>query len=253
MSETRMAVIDREKYTARTTALRSLADTLFVGDASSCLEAKKAQQEIRLEIKIRKTVLDPFVLIAKKNLDDAKEERAKWIDPLESIDGDLGAKVKEFERIEREFAAAEERRINEERRIKAEADAKIEREAREKQAKIEREAREREIEAARKAGDIKKREADRLAKEAREAEERERARAKQDEVVQAANVVEVKVAPSIPTVAGVPSRRNWKFTITDESRLPREYLMPDMVKIGEFVRRNKKAGEVIPGVTAYED
>jgi hypothetical protein len=69
--------------------------------------------------------------------------------------------------------------------------------------------------------------------------------------VAAANVPQVEVKPNIPTVAGVPSRRNWKFRILDENKIPRQYLMPNEVSIGYFVRETKKAGEVIPGIEAY--
>ena len=40
-------------------------------------------------------------------------------------------------------------------------------------------------------------------------------------------------------------RENVTFEITDEADLPREYLTPDLVKIGKVV----KAGVEIPGVT----
>jgi hypothetical protein len=245
--------IDTEQYSRRTLELKSLAETLSVKDASSCLEAKKAQQEIRLEVKVRKTVLDPFVLMAKKNLDDAKDERARWIDPLEAIDSALSQKVKEFERIEREFAASEERRINEENRIKAQQQAEAERKERERIAAEERKAREKELEAARKAGDINKREAERLKKEAAAAEERERIRAAEDAKIQAANVQTVTVAPSIPTVAGVPSRRNYKARVIDASRVPDQYWIIDEQALGAEAREAKKVGEIIPGVEFYED
>jgi hypothetical protein len=37
----------------------------------------------------------------------------------------------------------------------------------------------------------------------------------------------------------------------DESKIPRQYLVPNDVSIGYFVRQTKKAGEVIPGIEAY--
>jgi hypothetical protein len=63
----------------------------------------------------------------------------------------------------------------------------------------------------------------------------------------------VVVAPSVPKVAGIKARVNWRFRITDASKLPRAYLMVDEVKIGQFVRETKKAGGVIPGVEAYSE
>ena len=77
--------------------------------------------------------------------------------------------------------------------------------------------------------------------------------AEEEEKAAAANVPKIEVKPNIPTMAGVPSRRNYKFRIIDASRIPRQYLCPDEHKIGRDVRDWKKVGEVIPGVEAYED
>jgi hypothetical protein len=52
---------------------------------------------------------------------------------------------------------------------------------------------------------------------------------------------------------GAADNTPWKFTIVDAAKLPREYLMADLVKIGGVVRAKKQAGEVIPGVNAYPD
>ena len=40
-----------------------------------------------------------------------------------------------------------------------------------------------------------------------------------------------------------------KYRVTDESKLPREYLMPDTAKINEAL----KAGKEVPGAEAYEE
>lgn len=245
--------LDTKTIETALAVVKQTAETIAVTDSASCLAAKTAQRDVRNYMKDVHLKLDPFIESAKRNLQEVRDELNKWLIPAEAIDSALAQKVKDFERREREAAEVEQRRINEERRLKTEADAKAEREAREKQAKIEREAREKEIEAARKAGEIKKREADRLAKEAREAEERERERAKRDEVVQTANVQEVKVAPSIPTVAGVPSRRNYKARVIDASRVPDRFWIIDEQALGAEARRVKKVGEIIPGVEFYED
>lgn len=68
---------------------------------------------------------------------------------------------------------------------------------------------------------------------------------------------EVYVPPVIleketPKVAGVVFRTVWKFRITDEQKLPRAYLTPDTVKIGQVVRAMKGSTN-IPGVEAYEE
>lgn len=253
MSETGMVRIDTQPLEAGLLTLKQTAETIIVKDAPTCLAAKTAQRDVRNYMKDVHLKLDPFVESAKRNLQTAKDELNKWLTPATAIDEALALKVKDFERMEREAAEAETRRINEERRIAAEKQAAAERAEREKIAAEERRLREAEIEQQRKAGELKKREADKLAKEAREAETREKFRAAEDEAIAAANVPQVTVAPNIPTVAGVPSRRNWKFRIVDESKIPQQYLMPNEVSIGYFVRENKKAGEVIPGIEAYQE
>src|SRR5271155_1389306 len=135
-----------------------LAKTVM--DAATCLAAKKLQADIRLQMKLRHAVLDPFVAIAKKGYDDAKEERAKFIDPLEAMDGELELNRKTWERAEREAAQREQDRINAELRAKAEIEAAKQRKEAEEQARIARVAREKEIEAARRAGDLRKKEAE---------------------------------------------------------------------------------------------
>jgi hypothetical protein len=56
-----------------------------------------------------------------------------------------------------------------------------------------------------------------------------------------------------PKVEGGPVFRTvWKFRITDAAKLPREYLAPDEVKIGQVIRALKNMTN-IPGVQAYEE
>lgn len=67
--------------------------------------------------------------------------------------------------------------------------------------------------------------------------------------VQAAPVV---VPKAVPKVAGMSIRDNWKFRITNEKLIPREYLKVDEVKIGQVVRAMKSAAN-IPGVEVYNE
>lgn len=66
---------------------------------------------------------------------------------------------------------------------------------------------------------------------------------------------EVQKQPAAIVVANIPqtvtSRKvTWQFEIIDESLLPREFLMPDTVKIGKFVRE-KQAFAKISGVRTF--
>ena len=53
-------------------------------------------------------------------------------------------------------------------------------------------------------------------------------------------------------MAGFSYRGIWKFRIIDEGKIPREYMIPDQIKIGQLVRALKQATN-IPGIEAYED
>lgn len=253
MSDTAIVIPEVE---AGLTALQHLSQSIVVHDAATCLQAKTAQVDVRNYMKDVHRKLDPFVDAAKANLAKAKAELDRWIVPAQAIDSALAMRVKDFERKEREAAEAEERRINEERRIEAARKAEEERKEREKQAEADRKRREAEIEAQRKAGEVGKREAERLRKEAAEAAEREKVRAAADAQFAAVNVETVHVEPSIPKVAGVPSRRNWKFRIIIPQAIPARYCSPDEVKIGRMVRdaKNKAWAEAeCPGIEVYED
>lgn len=77
------------------------------------------------------------------------------------------------------------------------------------------------------------------------------------EVVQQVIDEPVKVAPivvprSVPKVAGISMRENWKFRVVNEKLIPREYMKVDDVKIGAVVRALKGATN-IPGIEAYNE
>jgi hypothetical protein len=57
---------------------------------------------------------------------------------------------------------------------------------------------------------------------------------------------------STPKVVGISTKTNWKFRITDMAKIPREYLTPDEVKIGQMVRALKEQFNV-PGIEAYPE
>lgn len=102
----------------------------------------------------------------------------------------------------------------------------------------------------------------------REQQERERARlAKQAEKAEAKGLPETADAlireaetmqPAIVTSAmpvrpaGLQLADNWTFVIEDESKLPREYLVPDLVAIRKTVKA-LKGRTAIPGVRAYNE
>ena len=60
------------------------------------------------------------------------------------------------------------------------------------------------------------------------------------------------VKADIPKVDNRLFRKVWKFRIVDEGQIPRQYMTPDMVKIGGVVRAMKGVTN-IPGIQVYEE
>lgn len=63
-------------------------------------------------------------------------------------------------------------------------------------------------------------------------------------------IVQPPITLPKPTMVGTTMRTDWKFTIENAALLPREYLMPDEVKIGQVVRA-LKVPNPMPGVAAF--
>src|SRR5882672_682523 len=105
-----------DKFALTLASLQTQSASIAVKTPEDCLTAKTMQRDVRNYMKDVHLKLDPFVESAKRNLAEAKDELNKWLNPAEAVDGVLAQKVKDFERIERERAEAEQRRINEDRR-----------------------------------------------------------------------------------------------------------------------------------------
>jgi hypothetical protein len=60
------------------------------------------------------------------------------------------------------------------------------------------------------------------------------------------------VPRTVETGGGITMKKNWKFRIANAAKIPREYLTPDMVKIGGVVRAMKDATR-IEGVEVYSE
>jgi len=101
-----------------------------------------------------------------------------------------------------------------------------------------------------------RREAIRQQEEARlkEAEELEKngEAEKAEEILSAPILAPVFKPQKIEKPEGVSYHDNWKFEIVDESKIPRDYLMPDEKEIGRTVKARKEKTN-IPGIRAYND
>ena len=229
------------------------AQAIVVSDQHGYITACQLALDVRAYMKDVKAKLGPGIDSAKQHLQRLQNDMNAYLAPAKEIDEIVSRKAEEWKRAEREAAFREQERIRLEAEAKQRQKAEEERREAERVAAEQRKAREAELEAQRKAGEIGKREEARLAKQAAEDEAKARELAAKQAAETAAAVPEIKVAPAVPKVAGIKARENWKFRITDASKLPRAYLMADEVAIGQFVRKTKKAGEVIPGVEAYSE
>lgn len=173
--------------------------------------------EIMLTIKaIRKKITETFKPI-KQKMDAAKQEvldQERAADaPLKEAEALLSPQIIAWNREQERIRQEEERRLQEEAR---------------------------------------KQEEERRLQEAILAEQhgqKEEAEAIMETPVQVAPVV---VPKSVPKVSGMSIRDNWKFKITNEKLIPREYLKVDEVKIGQVVRALKSATN-IPGIEVYNE
>ncbi len=253
------AIQPSQKVTAiqqKFAALKDRALALVVTDQAGYLDATEIVKAARTYKKEVGFELDHGIQSARDHLTLLQDQKKRHCAPADEIEQIASQKAETWKGEERRKAAAEEARINEQRRIEAQRKADEERRQAEAEAEADRKRREKEIEEQRKAGELNKREADRLKKQAEaDAESQKELAAKQAEET-AANVKTVTVQPSVPKVAGIRARVNWKFKIVDATKIPRGYLVPDEVAIGATVRALKdkaKAEAAIPGIEVFSE
>lgn len=196
---------------------------------------------------------------AQKRLDETRKGLTRPLDESKKRIMDLfrpmADRLDEAERAIKNAVVEYQRKleaIRREEQRKADEAARKER-ARLEQLRIAAEQKAREKEEALRAKAAEASAAERAKIEARLEAEAEKAAAKQAELeMRAAMVVAPVIEAEAPKAVGVSSRVNWKFRITDESKLPREYTTPDEKKIGAVVRA-LKGDTNIPGVTVYAE
>jgi apoptotic chromatin condensation inducer in the nucleus len=159
----------------------------------------------------------------------------------------------EKERLAQEKAEAEaqEKERIEQERLRKEAEAKEE--ERRKAEKAAEEARKKAEELAKK-DDFEKSERARLEAEEKTAEAK---RLQEEAKDQRKEAKEVEVAPKevktkVTKIDGLHFRTYWKAEVIDEKKIPREFLMPNMVAINDYASKNKEAAK-IPGVRIYSE
>src|SRR6266852_1626351 len=144
-------------------ALRSRAEAIIVRDAESYAAACQVALDGRAYIKRVGFELDPGIASAKDHLDLLRNQKAKFVDPAKVIVEVAAQKAEQWKAGERRKAEQEEERINSQRRAEAARIAEEQRKRDEAAALEAKKLRDAQIEEARKAGEIGKREAARLA------------------------------------------------------------------------------------------
>lgn len=160
-------------------------------------------------------VFDPIVTKAYAAHKEAVAQKKKFMDPLVAAESAVKGKVSMFRMEQERIRRAEEQRLADE--AKKEADDRALAEAAELEANGEKEL------------------ADMVLQNAAEAP---------------APVV-VLESP-VPRQEGIAKRKNWRYEVIDESKVPREYMIPSDVKIGAVVRSQKGLTK-IPGVRVWSE
>lgn len=219
-------VLDAEEVKRHATELVPQAKAVIVTDVISDKRAKEMLLAVRGARKEIADTFDPDIKRWHEGHKAAIATKKKFDDPLEECDRYLNSQINSY-------ALAEIRRAREaEEAARAKAKAEAE-------------------EAARK-------EAERLALDDAIALEKEGKTEEAEAVlanpvpVQPHYVAPAPIAPQLSTVKGVSSPRLvWDFRITDETMIPREYLLVNESAIRAIVQRTN--GKIrIPGVEAFE-
>lgn len=156
---------------------------------------------------------DPIIESAHRAHKEAVAAKKKHAEPVQKAEATVKGKMSSYAAEEERKRIAEEKRLQEDAR-RREEEIRI-------QAAIDAEA----------AGE----------KEAAEA------------IIAAPVIAPIVVVKSeVPKMDGISHRSVWKFRISDETKIPREYLKVDEVKIGGVVR-SMKGMTAIPGVEVYEE
>ena len=199
--------------------LPALAGVLEVKDGRTLEAANCFLQTVKaLRAQVDDT-FDPIIKAAHEAHKRALSQKKKFELPLAEAERlaklRIGAYLTEQDRIRRD-AEEKARRAEEER-------ARLEREALARAIELEARGRAQEAEAV-------------------------LAEAAEDELTAPA----ASAVPERPRAGGLGSREVWRFQIVDPAQVPREFLTPDLVKIGKYVQATK-ALALIPGVRVWSE
>lgn len=207
----------------------------------------KAIKDLKAQIK---DTFRPIISKAHAAHKEALAQEAKIFDPLDAASRTVKGTMEKYDREQEVLRLAEEKRLRE----IAEKEEAIRRQAELDLLEVERKAEENRLmaaaAAAEQAGDTKQ--AEDLATAAVEVGT---AMAEEAAMIAAEPVYipPVVIPKTVPKMSGGPVYRTIiKFRIINTSLIPRQYMKPDEVKIGQVVRALKREAS-IPGIEVYEE
>jgi len=223
MGEAALELIETTDVETKALSIVDQAKAVKVTDSGTYTAAGGLWKTIGDMIREVKDTFDPICEAAHKAHKQAVEKRSKYLDPLTAAQKSVKSLMSAWDQEQERIRLAEQRRLEEIAR---------------------------------------KKEEERLLQEAIAVEqEAQRNGATQEEAEQEAAIIlsePVYVAPvvipkDVPKMQGGPVYHTiWKAKIINETLIPRQYLVPDMVKINGVVRSLKNQAN-IPGVHAYEE
>ena len=187
------------------------ANAFAVVDTASFQEANARRAAAKSLKKQIEDTFDPILKTQRAALDETRAQRDKHLVPVSNAETTYKTKMGVWQR-------AEEKRIADEQ-------------------EVERKRQQRRSDEAR------------LAAAVQAAQEGDATKA--TAILETPYVVPPPPPPPMPKARGFYPRKGWTFVIENAALLPREYLVPDEVKIGGVVRAMKGYTR-IPGVRAFE-
>lgn len=223
MNEPAFKLVETSEVETKAISIVDQANAVKVIDPETYTAAGILWKQIKDMMQEVSDTFNPIIDAAHKSHKKALEQKAKYYVPLEQAYKSVKKLMSDYDLEQERIRQAEQRRLEEIAR---------------------------------------KEEEERRLMEAIAAEEELKARGatKEEAATEAFAIMEepVSVAPVIipkatPKLAGGPVYRTiWKARIIDERKIPRQYLIPDMVKINGVVRSLKNQ-HGIDGIEAYEE
>lgn len=176
---------------------------LAVVDQQTSIQAAQVRIDFESYIRSVEDFFEPELAPAEETVKRVKLQMSTLLTPVRGWLAALKGRVQTYNAEEKRRTEIEREREQEKLRAAAREKAATEQREADRLAREQREAREKELEAQRKAGEIGKREEARLAKVAAEEEAKQRALAAEQAKKTAADVPVIDVKPNIPTGAGL--------------------------------------------------